>query len=75
MSAPRYAPAREDGTKAYVVTIACGRDGCPYATNRLVYARSKVDSRYAAIGREATTTAVAVRRASPEDVINLKEYR
>jgi hypothetical protein len=73
MPSPRYAPAREDGTKPYVVTIrnAFARED----TYRLVYVKQRSAARYAAIGREQHTYFVDLRRASPEDVTNLKEYR
>lgn len=65
----RYAPAREDGTKPYVVTF--NRWGRP--TERLVYVEKRIDARDAAIDPRIYMT--ALRRASPEDVTNLKEYR
>lgn len=76
MSSPRYAPAREDGTKPYVVTVACGRDGCSHDTDRLVWALGVIPADHAALARERDDAyVVASRRATPEDVTNLKEYR
>jgi hypothetical protein len=62
----RYAPAREDGTKPYVVTVACGHLGSIVYIEHLFYAESQPVDR---------TRFAAARRASPEDVTNLKEYR
>lgn len=70
-AAPKYAPAREDGTKPFVVVAASwGR-----TTERLVYVRKRSDARYAAIGREKYTSAQSIRRATPDDVERLREYR
>jgi hypothetical protein len=70
-TSPRYAPAREDGTKPYVVTVAdWGK-----TSERLVYAKGLGAARYRATLNVTGVYAKSVRRASPEDVTNLKEYR
>ena len=73
MPDPRYAPAREDGTKPYVVTVLSSGK----TSDRLVYARDRGGARYVAIRvRDYQGHHVqACRRATPEDVTNLKEYR
>lgn len=75
MPNPRYAPAREDGTKPYVVKVKCTRPMCNDIAERLVWAWTPTGARDDAIGREQHTKAIACRRATPEDVTNLKEYR
>jgi hypothetical protein len=73
MPDPRYAPAREDGTKPYVVTLACCGKTLP---DRLVYVYLRSEAHGAAIQRDRFGGYLsACRRASPEDVTNLKEYR
>jgi hypothetical protein len=71
-ASPRYAPAREDGTRPYVVTVSRKWSG---DVERLVYACRPADARWLAIRRGRYTAAIADRRATPEDVTNLKEYR
>lgn len=74
-TSPRYAPAREDGTRPYVVTVA-PRRGWTAQDERLVYAPGTIAASYAALARDLDSAYVAaLRRASPEDVTNLKEYR
>jgi hypothetical protein len=72
MPDPRYATAREDGTTPYVVTVNdCGR-----FVERLVYVERRGAASHAALGHGIYVKDLrAVRRASPEDVTNLKEYR
>lgn len=71
---PKYAPAREDGTKPYVVTVAwrSSRD----SSDRLVYTLDRINATYRATnGHEQGSRIAACRRASPEDVTNLREHQ
>lgn len=67
-ASPRYAPAREDGTKPYVVTVTARKRGGA-VLERLVYRRSSYAAAYAAMAGEDSADVLAVRRAT------LKEYR
>lgn len=61
----KYAPAREDGKKPYVVAISeWGRH-----RERLVWATNVSGARYAAIGRGGVGVGIRqVRRATPADM-------
>ncbi|HEU4975719.1 MAG TPA: hypothetical protein VFT50_11560 [Baekduia sp.] len=60
---PRYAPAREDGLKPYVVTVTSwGR-----SHDTLTYAESARDAVWRTVGRQRYTYGKA-RRATPEDI-------
>jgi hypothetical protein len=64
MPDPRFAPAREDGTKPYVVKVKCARPmHCNHIAERLVYAWTPTSARSDALKRELHTKAI------------LKEYR
>lgn len=63
---PRYAPAREDGLKPYVVTVSSW--GRSYEV--LEYAAKPNEAEYAAKGRQLRTFAKA-RRATPDDMDRL----
>lgn len=62
---PKYAPARADGEKPWVVTVY--RWGT--TTDRLVYAEDKPTARYRAVGRAGVAIYVSrIRRATPSDI-------
>jgi hypothetical protein len=59
----KYAPAREDGLKPWIVTLCeWGRK-----TDRIIYAETNAAARYQAVGRMRYVTATA-RRATPADI-------
>ena len=61
--APKYAPAREDGLKPWLVTIyEWGK-----SRDRVIYAETAAAARYDAIGRMLYVSAKA-RRATPADL-------
>lgn len=60
---PRYAPARDDGLKPWVVE----RREWGQKTERIVYARGRADAEYEVKGRQRFVYAKA-RRATPEDI-------
>jgi hypothetical protein len=63
---PKYAPAREDGLKPYVVAVSSwGR-----TDERIIYAAKTNEAEYEGKGRMAYTSAKA-RRATPEDMERL----
>jgi hypothetical protein len=63
----KYAPAREDGLKPWVVT----RREWGRSSERVVYAETSAAAKYKAIGRQLHVTAT-VRRATPEDIERLR---
>ena len=64
---PKFAPAREDGLKPWVVAVSSwGR-----TTERIEYAESARQATYQAVGRMQHTYGKA-RRATPDDMERLK---
>lgn len=65
---PKYAPAREDGLKPWVVE----RHEWGHKSERIHHAKSASAAEYDAVGRQRHVSAKA-RRATPEDMRNLPQ--
>lgn len=66
---PKFAPARDDGLKPYVVEVSSwGR-----TTEAIKWAADAADARYQGKGRMQHTSAKA-RRATPEDIERLSRH-
>ena len=69
-ASPKYAPAREDGVKPWAVKWSSWGETREY----IVYAAKASEAAYAVKGRQMYVYTEA-RRATPEDVERLREYR